>query len=131
MEDQIVIGMGWSNARLSEQGNKCAAWKALDLSDWLTHSGAGGHGVHGGKVLTSGDDNAEETEEEGELEEWEIEAEKHFQEAEDAIPTPPKPVSKPKAAVEPVVSRHNINLIMEQSVVQPLSFEEEQVCHSL
>ena len=137
IKDQVPLGMGWSEARQSYRDAKCAAWDALDLSTWLAETGAdreSGTDQTSCKVLDSRatddtDDEEEEEEEEGELEEWEIEAEKHFQESEDVAPAPApaKPVSKPKNATEPLKSRHNINLIMEQAVIQPLTFEEEQV----
>ncbi|KAG0050478.1 hypothetical protein BGZ83_004719 [Gryganskiella cystojenkinii] len=135
IEDQILPGMGWGDARQNYQDTKCAAWDALDLSRWLAKAsavGESGSDLSDSKVLDSqvADATDEEEEDDGELEEWEIEAEKHFQESEDAAPAPTpapsKPAPKPKAATEPVKNRHNINVIMEQAVIQPLSFEEEQ-----
>ncbi|GJJ74537.1 hypothetical protein EMPS_06895 [Entomortierella parvispora] len=127
--EQVLLGMSWSDYKLDSRDAQCPRWKSLDLSDWLAHSGAGEDGTNGEQTLNEQElisDDKPEDSEEGELEEWEIEAEKHFQESEDAIPAPPKPASKPKNTIEPVMSRHNINLIMEQAVIQPLSFEEEQ-----
>jgi len=131
VEEQVLVGMSWNDYKPDSRDARCPRWKSLDLSDWLPRSGTARDETDGGQPLNKqesiADDKAEDSDDEGELEEWEIEAEKHFQDSEDAIPAPPKPTSKPKNTVEPVMSRHNINLIMEQAVIQPLSFEEEQV----
>ena len=70
----------------------------------------------------------QEEDDEEELEEWEIEAEKHLQDSNEIAPAPPvKAVPKSKKAAEITYNRQQMNAIMEQAVVQSLSFEQEQV----
>lgn len=70
----------------------------------------------------------QEDDDEEELEEWEIEAEKHLQDTNEIAPAPPvKTSQKSKKAAEITYNRQQMNAIMEQAVIQPLSFDQEQV----
>ncbi|KAF9359921.1 hypothetical protein BGX34_008067 [Mortierella sp. NVP85] len=85
-----------------------------------------GTGSQGQKKDACSDGEEEGKEEEQELEEWEIEAEKHFQDSEDVAPAPAKAIAKPKKSVDPPFNRQQLNAIMEQAAIQPLTFVEEQ-----
>ncbi|KAG0211283.1 hypothetical protein BGX28_008228 [Mortierella sp. GBA30] len=146
IEDQVPLGVGWESV-VQQRGDRHGTWESFKvllesmdtaisagLSSDNTGSQDAGHHVSN---LDSVPDNAEsqqatneeeagEQEESEELEEWEIEAEKHFQGSEDAAPAPAKTMSKTKKAVESTVSRQQLNTIMEQAVIQPLSFDQEQ-----
>ncbi|ORZ10947.1 hypothetical protein BCR41DRAFT_423646 [Lobosporangium transversale] len=78
------------------------------------------------QIQNNDDNNNNGEDEEEELEEWEIEAEKHFQDAEDAAPAPAKVNVRVKKPVEVTVNRQQLNAIMEQAAVQPLTFDQEQ-----
>lgn len=94
----------------------------------LEISGAGTGAQGQGKDAINDEKEEEEQEEEQELEEWEIEAEKHFQDSEDVAPAPAKAIAKPKKPADPPFNRQQLNAIMEQAAVQPLTFVQEQVC---
>ncbi|KAF9570965.1 hypothetical protein EC968_001155 [Mortierella alpina] len=144
IEDQVPLGLGWENSD-QRRGDRKAFWESLkDLMEDL----------HGSDSAIPKDETAKRTEqetteqqpaddsatndseshqaEEGdagdgeELEEWEIEAEKHFQGSEDVAPAPAVVASKPKKKADNSFNRQQLNFIMEQAVIQPLSFDQEQ-----
>ncbi|KAF9104008.1 hypothetical protein BGX29_002584 [Mortierella sp. GBA35] len=150
IEDQIAPGIGWENFGQQKRGATWGFLKALD--DWkkalaeserdggrkvgtLTGTKNGsqnnsnaGSGTPAPEELAEGkQSHDEQQEDEEELEEWEIEAEKHLQDSNEIAPAPPvKTPQKSKKAAEITYNRQQMNAIMEQAVIQPLSFEQEQ-----
>ncbi|KAG0291761.1 hypothetical protein BGZ98_002882 [Dissophora globulifera] len=150
IEDQVALGWSWESLGQQRWSDRKHGREFLKLMDSLRHAGSA-HNTGGdasksdqsvletrvrsrvdseiGSTTTeeqphrpsegNGDGDADE------LEEWEIEAEKHFQDLEDAAPAPAK-TSKPKKANEVTVNRQQLNAIMEQSAIQPLTFDQEQ-----
>ncbi|KAF9577850.1 hypothetical protein BGW38_006677, partial [Lunasporangiospora selenospora] len=152
IEDQVVLGVGWESAgqqQISVQNSEHRdGWESF-MVDFREHwsrplesvASDIGSGIQG-RAIKAESNHVEEArnqnmnekecrgeEDEEELEEWEIEAEKHFQNPDEAAPTPPtKPVSKTKKSVDSTTaSRQQLNTIMELAAVQPLTFEQEQL----
>ncbi|KAI8356493.1 hypothetical protein B0O80DRAFT_497195 [Mortierella sp. GBAus27b] len=146
-EDQIVPGLGWESVgqqrrddherawnlqgsfggagRLHVQGDHIEDHGSSLLNRRVSTSGAA-TGITSGTPASSQEpmkDTNDENEEE-ELEEWEIEAEKHLQGSEDVAPAPA--VTKPKKLADAPISRHQLNMIMEDAAIQPLTFDQEQ-----
>lgn len=156
IEDQVVPGLGWESVGQQRQGDHEWAWNLQD-----SFGGAGRPQFQGGHSKDENDSllnrrvstsegvpemtpaaaivaqdpkkGASDGGEEEELEEWEIEAEKHFN-SEDVVvaPAPVKVIAKPKKSTEAPFNRHQVNAIMEQAAVQSIDFEiQEQVCSGL
>ncbi|KAF9351941.1 hypothetical protein BGX26_010146 [Mortierella sp. AD094] len=150
IEEQIMLGQGWESVGQRRRGDNKEIWDSLNLLDKLEDCGSSSsnmdidtadknplEAVHrldfnSGIVdnkSTSTTNHAliqETIAEEEELEEWEIEAEKHFQGSEDVAPAPAISNTKSKKQVDVAVNRQQLNLIMEQASIQPLTFDQEQ-----
>ncbi|KAG0231726.1 hypothetical protein BGW42_008678 [Actinomortierella wolfii] len=144
IEDQIGLGQGWDSApRILGRGNKRIGWDVI-LATGDGHNGGTSDSFSSstpGASLSAKEAEAStkepakkdrQEEQEEELEEWEIEAERRFQDSDQedlAAPSLPvkKKADKLKKAAEPSVTRQQLNAIMEQAAVQPLTFEEEQL----
>ncbi|KAG0000857.1 hypothetical protein BGZ79_005399 [Entomortierella chlamydospora] len=150
IEEQIVLGQGWESVGQRRRGDNKEIWDSLNLLDKLDNCGSlspnvdidttGKHPMGVVRRLdfnnviidnkpastTSGTPMQETVAEEEELEEWEIEAEKHFQGSEDVAPAPAISNPKSKKQVDVNVNRQQLNLIMEQASIQPLTFDQEQ-----
>ncbi|KAF9897863.1 hypothetical protein BX616_004858 [Lobosporangium transversale] len=156
LEEQVTLGLGWESVGRQKAGHHKEVWESLNLLDKLDGSGysfkreqhgddgsstaiIGQPGANNGltekstsdslatnQIQNNDDNNNNGEDEEEELEEWEIEAEKHFQDAEDAAPAPAKVNVRVKKPVEVTVNRQQLNAIMEQAAVQPLTFDQEQ-----
>ncbi|KAF9135651.1 hypothetical protein BGW39_001531 [Mortierella sp. 14UC] len=146
IEDQIAPGVGWETFEQQKRGGSCDFVKVLD--GWKkamaeseregakkieTLSGAevdakSKSNVGSEESATSKRSHDEhQNDDEEELEEWEIEAEKHLQDSNEIAPAPPvKTAQKSKKAAEITYNRQQMNAIMEQAVIQPLSFDQEQ-----
>ncbi|KAF9912718.1 hypothetical protein EC991_009454 [Linnemannia zychae] len=146
IEDQIAPGVGWETFEQQKRGGSCDFVKFLDR--WKKalveseHDGArknetlseaeedaNSKSNAGSEELVTGkrSHNEQQVDDEEELEEWEIEAEKHLQDSNEIAPAPPvKTTQKSKKAAETTYNRQQMNAIMEQAVIQPLSFEQEQ-----
>ncbi|KAK3839913.1 MAG: hypothetical protein J3R72DRAFT_172908 [Linnemannia gamsii] len=145
IEDQITPGIGWESFECQKRGGSCDFIKVLD--GWkmaITESECGG--ARKAETLAGTEDsksksnagseeptvgkrphNEQQDDDEEELEEWEIEAEKHLQDSNEIAPAPPvKTAQKSKKAAEITYNRQQMNAIMEQAVIQPLSFDQEQ-----
>jgi hypothetical protein len=143
IEDQIAPGVGWETFEQQKRGRSCDFAKVLDgwkkaivesdrnrakklESEEDTTNKLNGGSEQSATGKRSHDEKQDDDEEE--LEEWEIEAEKHLQDSNEIAPVPPvKTVQKPKKAAETTYNRQQMNAIMEQAVIQPLSFDQEQV----
>ncbi|KAF9106102.1 hypothetical protein BGX27_009318 [Mortierella sp. AM989] len=150
IEEQVPLGLGWESVGQRKRSDKVEIWDSLNLLDETENSGplhsnegtdtAGERSLEASRHLDSNgestDDimpvtakkvqNQETIDEEEELEEWEIEAEKHLQGSDDAAPAPAISNTKSKKQVDVVVNRQQLNGIMEQASIQPLTFDQEQ-----
>ncbi|KAI7827596.1 hypothetical protein BC939DRAFT_444725, partial [Gamsiella multidivaricata] len=146
IDDQLVSGLGWESVGQQRRGDKKSAWDSLvdtltgpeslyamgndSLDSRATSNTSGDSGLSSGRAEESSTITADNKEahigndgaEEEELEEWEIEAEKHFQDLEDVAPAPAKVNNKPKKPTGTTVNRQQLNAIMEQATTQPLTF---------
>lgn len=150
IEDQIAPGIGWETFVQQKRGGACDVLKVLERwrkeiaeserngarkVEALVGAEAGAKDTsNAGSAATEGpatnkrSHNDQQEDDEEELEEWEIEAEKHLQDSNEIAPAPPvKTVQKSKKAAEITYNRQQMNAIMEQAVIQPLSFDQEQV----
>ncbi|KAF9924185.1 hypothetical protein FBU30_005803 [Linnemannia zychae] len=149
IEDQLAPGVGWETF---EQQRKSSTFDFLKVLDgWKKivveseHDGTKKSGtltisenMHDNLNIESGTKDIENSvegkqsndgqqEDEEELEEWEIEAEKHLQDSNEIAPAPPvKTAQKSKKAADITYNRQQMNAIMEQAITQPLSFDQEQ-----
>ncbi|KAF9135125.1 hypothetical protein BG015_003324 [Linnemannia schmuckeri] len=151
IEDQIAPGIGWEIFEQQKRGGTCDFLKVLE--EWKegiaepecngarkvetlagTESEAKSTSDAASGTLTTEESttskrshNNQQEDDEEELEEWEIEAEKHLQDSNEIAPAPPvKVAQKSKKAAEITYNRQQMNAIMEQAVIQPLSFDQEQ-----
>ncbi|KAF9982410.1 hypothetical protein BGZ75_006200 [Mortierella antarctica] len=145
IEDQVPLGLGWEDIT-QRHGDRKAFWESLkslmenfnrpestipkeetvkntsqENSD--QKSAVVGSAANDSESHQAEDDDTGDGEE---LEEWEIEAEKHFQGSEDVAPAPAVVASKTKKKTDNSFNRQQLNFIMEQAVIQPLSFDQEQ-----
>lgn len=151
IEDQIAPGIGWETFEQQKRGGSCDFRKVLERWKEITESERNGARkivtLAGSEASTKSTSNAgsgtsateesatskrthndQQEDDEEELEEWEIEAEKHLQDSNEIAPAPPvKSTQKSKKAAEITYNRQQMNAIMEQAVIQPLSFDQEQV----
>ncbi|KAF8984425.1 hypothetical protein BGZ46_008081 [Entomortierella lignicola] len=145
IENQILPGQGWESVGQRKHSEKKEAWDPPSLPDGLGDSGPidsnlgidnpsdASHldfknGIFDEKSKGMAVNSlAQETiVEEEELEEWEIEAEKHFKGSEDVAPAPAVSNTKAKKQVDVTFNRQQLNTIMEQASIQALSFDQEQ-----
>ncbi|KAG0277156.1 hypothetical protein BGZ96_002999 [Linnemannia gamsii] len=151
IEDQITPGIGWETFEQQKRGGTCDFRKVLERwrkeiaeserngarkvvtlagteggTKSTSNAGSGTLGTEESATSKRSHNNQQEDDEE-ELEEWEIEAEKHLQDSNEIAPAPPvKTAQKSKKAAEITYNRQQMNAIMEQAVIQPLSFDQEQ-----
>ncbi|CAO3566279.1 unnamed protein product [Mortierella alpina] len=144
IEDQVPLGLGWENVA-QRHGDRKAFWESLKgvmeslngLDSLIpreeTTKNTSQETADQKPAVRSGtnDSESQQADEDGagdgeELEEWEIEAEKHFQGSEDVAPAPAVVASKTKKKADNSFNRQQLNFIMEQAVIQPLSFDQEQ-----
>ncbi|KAF9434329.1 hypothetical protein BGZ76_008202 [Entomortierella beljakovae] len=146
--NQITSGLGWESLKQHKQGDKKEIWEMTNFLGKFGSSQLGNSNIDNstnenplntirntdfsnnvldtrlptttGTIQTQGAIN-----EEDELEEWEIEAEKHFQDSDDVAPAPAKLITKPKKP-DVIFNRQQLNAIMELASIQPLSFDQEQ-----
>ncbi|KAG0053151.1 hypothetical protein BGZ89_003004 [Linnemannia elongata] len=152
IEDQIAPGVGWETFQQQKRGGKCdfakvlEGWKnemaeserngarkvealaaAEDGAKSASDAGSGALAIEEPAASKRSHNDQQEDHGEEELEEWEIEAEKHLQDSNEIAPAPPvKTSQKSKKAAEITYNRQQMNAIMEQAVIQPLSFDQEQ-----
>jgi len=129
IEDQVKVGLGWDRAGAQqERGDRKRLWHTFTLgsrqgndSPSITPvpatNGSGSNGTKANGNINGTEKALEEEEEE--LEEWEIEAEKVFQDSEDDISpslpakaTPPvvkAPVKKVSEKVKPIETNNATN----------------------
>ncbi|KAG0280554.1 hypothetical protein BGZ95_009677 [Linnemannia exigua] len=123
IEDQVKVGLGWSSQQ--KRDGKKRVWETFTIGSLQGDEGqtrAGGvneakeNGIAGSADITPSTlgDTKDDAEEEEELEEWEIEAERRFQDSDtDEAPSLPAPIAKKsptKAKVvelEPVMKKVN------------------------
>ncbi|KAF8949856.1 hypothetical protein BGZ52_004586 [Haplosporangium bisporale] len=132
IEDQVKVGLGWDRAGAQqERGDRKRLWHTFTLGSRQGDDApsitpipaANGSGVNGAKDSghANGTEKAVEEEEEEELEEWEIEAEKVFQDSDDDVspslpvkaPTPPvvkAPVKKASEKIKPIETNNTTNV---------------------
>lgn len=146
IEDQVPLGLSWED-NTQRRGDRKAFWESLkglmenlngpastvpkeETIKGTSQETADQESTTGSAANDSESHQAEEDEtgDGEELEEWEIEAEKHFQGSEDVAPAPAVVASKTKKKADNSFNRQQLNFIMEQAVIQPLSFDQEQVC---
>jgi hypothetical protein len=162
IEDQVKVGLGWDRAGAQqERGDRKRLWHTFTLGSrqgdddtpFAAPVSTNGSGVTNGIKDQNGTHNGpekkaeEEEEEEEELEEWEIEAEKVFQDSDDDV-SPSLPVKAPTSATPPVKApivkkasemvkpiethstpstpRSKVNSPMEQSPAQSPTADQEQ-----
>ncbi|KAF9131188.1 hypothetical protein BGX30_013201 [Mortierella sp. GBA39] len=152
IEDQIAPGIGWEALQQQKRGGTCDFVKVLE--GWkkgiaeserngvrkiealvgteggakgAPNVGSGASAIEESAASKRSHNDQKEDDDEEELEEWEIEAEKHLQDSNEIAPAPPvKTSQKSKKAAEITYNRQQMNAIMEQAVIQPLSFDQEQ-----
>ncbi|KAG0016984.1 hypothetical protein BGZ82_000889 [Podila clonocystis] len=123
IKDQVVPGLGWKSFNPSQgrRGDRQGIWETFLLE---RHNRLVSATLTLPSTITPGDT---EKEDEETLEEWEIEAEKRFTDAEDAPPAPRKTAVSKLKKVEEAPNRQQLNSIMEQASVQALTFDQEQL----
>lgn len=139
IEDQVKVGLGWSSQQ--KRDDKKRVWETFTIGSLQGNEGQPMAGVNGVKVngtttasketaITASGENKDDAEEE-ELEEWEIEAERRFQDS-DTDEAPSLPASAVKKApvkakvVEPEPVMKKVNPVLESTTAsQPT--EQDQV----
>ncbi|KAF9899779.1 hypothetical protein EC991_008332 [Linnemannia zychae] len=140
IEDQVKVGLGWSSQQ--KRDDKKRVWETFTIGSLQGEEGQTKTGDNESKengVATASADVTKETsgdvkddaEEEEELEEWEIEAERRFQDSDtDEAPSLPAPVVKKMPVkvkvVEPEPVMKKVNPILE-STNGSQSTEQDQV----
>ncbi|KAF9315814.1 hypothetical protein BGZ91_005692 [Linnemannia elongata] len=140
IEDQVKVGLGWSSQQ--KRDDKKRVWETFTIGSLQGNEGQPKTGVNGIKengtttasketALAAPGENKDNAEDEEELEEWEIEAERRFQDSDtDEAPSLPAPAVKkaPLKAkvVEPEPVMKKVNPVLETTTTsQPT--EQDQV----
>lgn len=123
---------GWKKGIAESELNRARKVETLAGTEGdaksASNAGSGASAIEESAASKRSHNGQQEDDDQEELEEWEIEAEKHLQDANEIAPAPPvKSSQKAKKAAEITYNRQQMNAIMEQAVIQPLSFDQEQV----
>lgn len=138
IEDQVKVGLGWSSQQ--KRDDKKRVWETFTIGSLQGNEGQPKTCVNGVKengtttasketALAAPGENKDNAEDEEELEEWEIEAERRFQDSDtDEAPSLPAPAVKkaPMKAkvVEPEPVMKKVNPVLETT---SQSTEQDQV----